>query len=512
MTVSSPQTGDVVCVEATRGSRRRWMFRVVALLLGLSPLLAFEALCRVADWGRPALHDDPFFGFRSTIPLFVLNDDGSQYEIPKSRQKFFRPESFAARKAPDEFRVFCLGGSTTQGRPFAIETSYTTWLELCLNAAQPDRHWDVINCGGVSYASYRLIPILEEVLTHGADLVIIDTGHNEFLEARSFEHVQNRGAVVNTALTAASRLRTFTLLREQYLHLRGQSSTEPGSARPLLPTEVEALLDYQGGLEEYHRDPAWRDGVMQQFEFSLTKLVRIAQGAGVPILLINPCSNLRDFPPFKSEHREDLTAVELEEWESLCQTAGDSMHGNADDLREAIVCLERACEIDPEYAAAFYHLGHCYLAAHRTDDARGMFERARDLDICPLRILQPMNETVLKVARENGVPVVDAQALYEGLSRDGLVGDQWLVDHVHPTITGHQVLADRLAEKLVEMNVVKPTGEWTSTKDARYREHLDSLPDLYFAQGLQRLESEQHWAHGRATLVRPKAKSSSTSR
>jgi len=512
MTVSSPQTINAVPDDATPAARRRWTFRVVALLLGLSPLLAFEAVCRVADWGRPALHDDPFFGFRSTIPLFVLNDEGSQYEIPKSRQKFFRPESFPARKDPDEFRIFCLGGSTTQGRPFAIETSYTTWLELSLNAAQPDREWNVINCGGVSYASYRLIPILKEVLTHGADLVIIDTGHNEFLEARSFDHLQRRGAVVNTALTAASRLRTFTLLREQYLHLHGQSLTEPASARPLLPTEVEALLDYQGGLEEYHRDPDWRAGVMQQFEFSLTTLVRTAQEAGVPILLINPCSNLRDFPPFKSEHRDDLASAELEEWESLCQTAGEQMHGNADGLREAIDCLERACAIDPEYAAAFYHLGHCYLAAHRMDDARRMFDQARDLDICPLRILQPMNDTVLKVARENGVPVVDAQALYERLSRDGLVGDQWLVDHVHPTIPGHQVLADQLAEKLVELNVVKPTADWTATKDARYREHLDSLPDLYFAQGLQRLESEQHWAHGRATLVRPKAPSSAPSR
>ena len=31
-------------------------------------------------------------------------------------------------------------------------------LELSLRAARPEREWDVINCGGVSYASYRLVP------------------------------------------------------------------------------------------------------------------------------------------------------------------------------------------------------------------------------------------------------------------------------------------------------------------------------------------------------------------
>ena len=46
-----------------------------------------------------------------------------RFEIPPSRQDFFRPDYFDAQKSPSEYRVFCLGESTVQGNPFTIETS-----------------------------------------------------------------------------------------------------------------------------------------------------------------------------------------------------------------------------------------------------------------------------------------------------------------------------------------------------------------------------------------------------
>ena len=90
---------------------------------------------------------------------------------------------------------YCLGGSTVQGRPYAIETSFTTWLELNLRTADPRYQWEVVNCGGVSYASYRLVPILRELLAYEPDLFIICTGHNEFLEDRTYASVKARSGV-----------------------------------------------------------------------------------------------------------------------------------------------------------------------------------------------------------------------------------------------------------------------------------------------------------------------------
>ncbi|MGE0374096.1 MAG: tetratricopeptide repeat protein [Planctomycetaceae bacterium] len=499
-TADSAKTGG----HAARSDKpRRWAFRLAAILLGLSPLVAFEGLCWLLDWGRPGLYDDPFVGFRDVRPLFVLNAEKSRYEIPLSRQGYFRPESFPAVKAGNEFRAFCLGGSTVQGRPFAIETSFTTWLELSLQAAEPDRPWDVVNCGGVSYASYRLIPILKEVLGYQPDLIILYTGHNEFLEDRTFDHVKQHGPIVTSALAAASELRTFTLLREGCLRLGGRSSNDPPAGRPILPAEVEALLDYRGGLEEYHWDARWRSDVIAQYRFNLQRMVRMAEAAGVAVVLVNPVSNLRDCPPFKAEHSSHLTPTELAEWESLTTTALDLLNDKVRDLPEAVRLLQRACEIDPQHAGGCYHLAQCYQAAGRTDDARRSFLKAKDLDVCPLRILQPMNEAVLEIARETGTPLLDADALFSREERDGIPGAYWLVDHVHPSVTGHQMIATALAELLVSLGTIHPREGWKAARQQRFDEHLASLDDLYFNQGMDRLNAVRNWARGRARMLRP---------
>ncbi len=482
-----------------------WLFRFLAVLLGLLPLAAFEGICAVCDWGRPSLHDDPFVGFRSVLPLFVPSDDGTRYEIPKSRYGFFRAESFAAVKPRDEFRVFCLGGSTVQGNPWGIETSFTTWLEIALGAADSRRPWQVVNCGGVSYASYRLTPILEEVLTYQPDLVIVCTGHNEFLESRSFADFTDRGPALNAAIGAASHMRSFTLMREGYLRLQGRSAVP--ESRPLLPTEVEALLDYRGGLEAYHRDETWRRNVIAQYEFNLRRMAALCRAANVPLILIDPVCNLADSPPFKAEHDQQLSAERLAEWEATCEAAHQHLHGDDRDLAKATALFEEACRIDPQHAGAFYNLGKCHEAVGQWPSVRKAFIAAKELDVCPLRILEPMHEIVARVARETDTPLLDAQQFFAQRSSGGIVGGEWLVDHVHPKIEGHELLADELMARMASLDMVHPRSDWQVRKRAAFNEHFQSLDNLYFVRGMQHLESLRGWAAGRARRQRPAANS-----
>jgi tetratricopeptide (TPR) repeat protein len=484
-------------------ARRQWLFRLAAVGFGFSLLGAFEVLCVLCGWGRPGLHDDPFVGFRSVRPLFVLSEDGAQYEIPKARQTHFRPQAFAAEKAPNEYRIFCLGGSTVQGRPYAVETSFTNWLEISLQAAEPDRRWKVVNCGGISYASYRLTPILQEVLNYGPDLIVICSGHNEFLEDRKFEHIRARGEFLNASIAAASRLRSFNLMRDGWLRLRGVSSAAPSEGRPLLPTEVEALLDYRGGLEEYHRDEPWRSGVIRQYRFNLRRMVELARQAGVAVVLVNPVSNIGDTPPFKSEHRADLGPQDRQRWESLLEAARRHFRRENYNLHAAIDLLEQACAIDPLHAGGWYTLAECYRSVGKMEQARDAYSKAKELDVCPLRILQPMNEAVIELAGETQTPLVDVQGLFEGRSRSGIVGSDQLVDHVHPSIEGHQRIADALTDKMAELGIVRPAGDWQEKKRRDFHAQLDRLDDFYFIRGAQRLENLRRWARGRVEAVRP---------
>jgi lysophospholipase L1-like esterase len=484
--------------------RWRWLlFRVAAVLIGLSPLLAAEWVFTLLDWGRSDRQDDPYVGFDRIRPLFALNEQSQRYEIAPARQPYFQPDGFAAQKADNEFRVFCLGGSTVQGNPYGIETSFTTWLELTLNAADRRRQWQVVNCGGISYASYRLVPILEEVLRYQPDLIIVCSGQNEFLEDRTYRHLKTQPAWLRTAQSCAARCRTYWVLRAVIQPFRGATKETAAHARPTLPTEVDTLLDYRDGLRQYHRDEVWRQQVIEHYAANLRRIVAITRQAHVPLILVHPVSNLRDCPPFKSEHRDRLSDSDLARWEHLWTEARQRY---AHDLRGAVERLEAAARIDDQYAALQYQMGQCFDALGETERARECYVRAKELDICPLRMLEPMHDELQRIARQTSTPVIDARQLIAAQCRDGIVDDSWLVDHVHPSIRGHQCIAAALTEELMREGLVVAEPDWQARRDAAYAEQLASLDELYYQRGQQRLRSLQIWARGRSTLERPAAR------
>lgn len=491
---------DSSSVPSGAKPRRSWKravgFRLAAILVGLMPLLAFEGICRLAGWGLPAACDDPFVGFSATRPLFALNDDGSRYEIAKGRLTHFQPDSFAAQKPPGEFRIFCLGGSTVQGRPYSIETSFTTWLQLSLQVADPSRSWRVVNCGGVSYATYRLTPVLEEVLNYQPDLIIFYEGHNEFLEDRTYAEIKHAPRWFIWLHERAAAWHTYNLLRAAIVGREDRKLMNPPPTT--LPSEVDARLDWRGGMTAYHRDPAWQHDCIEHFEFNLRRAVTIARSKQVPMMLVNPASNL-DWTPFKAESRSDLTEQQTAEVESLWEQAR-ALYGARQ--AEALPLLRQAAAIDNLHAGLQFDLGKCLQNLGQLDAARETLVRAKDLDVCPLRILEPMNQIVLQVARETGNMLVDADALFSSHSPGGINGPQWFIDHVHPTIEGHQMLADAVADELVRQGFVGPSDGWATDRRQQYDRHLKSLPEKYFRDGAWRLQGEQRWAHGQTKRER----------
>ena len=240
-----------------------------------------------------------------------------------------------------------------------------------------------------------------------------------------------------------------------------------------------------------------------QYRQNVLRMVGLARDAEVKLVLVNPVSSLCDSPPFKSQHRPDLSAQERKQWESLCRDAQQHLRRENHDIRRAIGLFEQACEIDPLFAGTWYTLGECYRTVGRIEDARGAYSRAKEVDVCPLRILRPMNEAVIEIAQETRTPLVDAQELFKRHSPHGLVGADWLLDHVHPAIKGHQLLADEIADRLVALGVVRPGPDWADRKKQRFQAHLDELDDLYFFKGSQRLRNVRRWARGRVEAVRP---------
>ncbi len=462
-----------------------WARRVFGLFLGIAFLLAFEGLCRLAGWGLPDPSVDPFASFQSTSPLFTVDPLTNTHVTAPERLKFFIKDRFPRRKAANTFRIFCLGGSTVQGRPYSIETAFSTWLRLSLEAAYPDRRFEVVNCGGVSYASYRLLPILKECLGYAPDLFIVGTGQNEFLEERTYGSVKRWQAFYHFA----HHWRAYHLLRNlrSVTAATTMSGEDKTASRPILKQEVDALLDYRGGLESYQRNDALIEDIQNHFRNNIERLIATARQGGVPLLFLRPPVNLKDCPPFKSESTHPET-------EALLAKASQVLNRDADS---ALHVLERAVALDPRCADAHYQLGQAYMGRADYRSAERHFWRALEEDLCQLRLLPKMAEDLKAICRGREIDCLDLHVLLGIACPQGLVGDEILVDHVHPSIRGHQMIARSLQDAL-RARLGAPTEGWEARRDTAFKEHLEGIDALYYAHGQQRLLNLHLWTQGRA--------------
>ena len=469
--------------------RRRWAFRLTAVLCGLLPFVLLELTLRAFDVGRPTELSDPFVGFSDKYPQFELDEENGQFVTSKSRRLFFGTERFAAKKPDNGYRVFCLGGSTVRGRPYTIDSAFARWMQVQLSACDPDTRYEVINCGGLSYASYRLRRMTEEVLKYEPDLIVIATGHNEFLEDRSYGHIKNQSETRRAVEESVYNLRIVTAARQLF-------GDKPGAVednRPQLKDQLKTRLDQATGYASYKRDDEWSRQVQEHFRFSLRAMVKMCGDADVPIVFVRLGSNLRDCPPFKSEHRPGLAESDRANWQTLFDKAAGLDRKN---VAEALKLYQQAAKIDDEHALLCYRIARCHDRLKQFKQAEKFYRRAKDLDVCPLRILDAMADDVTKIAKETNTPLVDAATMLEEQSRQGIPGNDLYMDHVHPTIYAHQRIARELVDLLREKKKL-PKGyrHWNGTqRRAAYERHFIALGPTHFAGGKIRVGWLENWA------------------
>ena len=453
-------------------------------------MLVLEIAFRIFGLPEIPASDDPLVDLHQLKPLFVRSDDGQRLQIPESRYNFFRPESFQASKPADEFRIFVLGGSTVQGRPFAVETAFSTWLELALNATDKSKRYEAINCGGISYASYRLAPILDEVLGYQPDLIVLYMGHNEFLEERTYENLKRVPRGLAQVARLISCLRTTQMLR-QLIRSDSQPSEE---GKWVAEAEVRTRLDIAGGLADFHRDADWRADVIAHFEMTLRRMIRRCEAVGVPVMVCVPASDIVDTAPFKVQPNPKLSPGEAKEVALQWSIVTNSENG----AEERMLACEQVLALDPRHAGAAFVLGRLLLEQNDFEAAKRWLVVARDHDVCPLRAPTEIQQLVRVVAKEHEVACVDVADLLDRLDPHELPGLRYFVDHVHPTPESHQKIALWLLQEMQAMGIVETDGSSGLKIEKAFAEHYSGLGEDYFLRGKQRLEGLRQWAAGRA--------------
>jgi tetratricopeptide (TPR) repeat protein len=270
------------------------------------------------------------------------------------------------------------------------------------------------------------------------------------------------------------------------------------------------VLDHSAGLELYHRDEEFSRGVVTHFAHNLRAMIRLCRDAGVPVIVIDPPSNLRDFSPFKSEHGADMTAAEKSRLDARLQAAVRLV--GTGDWTGALDSLDQCIQQDPLYAAYYYWKGKALLGLGRKVEAREQFVRAKDLDVCPLRCISPINAEIVKIAHEERAMLIPFREILdrkvsETGDRSGIPGNESFLDHVHLTIAMHQFVAELILDQMIEHSLVEPSRTLTSQDRTKlYTRAMASLDKRFFLIRDLNLAKTLKWAgrkeEARAALER----------
>ncbi len=346
-----------------------------------------------------------------------------------------QPVRLPEKKAAGTYRIFVLGSSAAMGDPEA-SFSFARVLEAMLQAAYPQQRFEVVNAAVTAINSNLVRGIAEDCAKLEPDLFIVYEGHNEVI------------GPFGPAGVFAPFLRTAAGVRAA-VWLKG---TRIGQLLDNLTRAKGTPADW-GGMQMFLQqqiaaDDPRLDAVRAHFRSNLEAMVVAAHRAGAATFLCTPLTNQRDFAPFLSVHRTGLSAAELARWEESFHAAEAATR--AGDFAAAETSYRAALAIDDRHAELVFRLGRLTLQAGRDDEARTLLGRALELDALRFRTDSTMNDVIREVGADgsHGAQAVDLTRNLAARSPHGIVGDEFLYEHVHLTFRGAYEVAGELFSRV----------------------------------------------------------------
>ncbi len=383
------------------GLARRLLFAAVAAggLLGLSELglrlAGVEAHAdRRGSWCREHIVPSP--------PFFpTAQAEGVTYRVARTESQ---PHPWPADKPAGTRRILALGGSAVHGYGFTRAYAWPDRLEEHLAGAWDGVPVEVLNLGSIAWSSQQLLELTKHALVElDPDAVVLMSGNNELLEwmgARRYLPPDELRAWV-TGVTWSRRLRSIALYTALADTLEASSSAW---GQTEVSDDERLPIDEQGLLTEADRRFAERN-----FRHDLARIRELTQDRGVPLVVVAPPVNLEYPPP---------------DWPGT-DNAAPKAYARAQQLHE---------QGQPE--------------------ALELYWQALEQDPSPNRALPRVRAVALD---QDATATLDGHAVLEATTEDGVVGWSEIFDHCHPNEESHRVLAEAIAEVLVEQ--VFPGGQ-----------------------------------------------------
>ncbi len=451
-----------------RLSRRKlWLFRLVALVVAPLALLGgLEVVLRLAGSG----YDTQF--------LKSVTHEGRELRVPNNQfgWRFFGPElarwpypfALPPTKATNTVRIFVLGESAARGEPVS-EFGLPRVLDALLSLKFPGVQFEVVNVAMTAINSHAIVSIARDCARADGDIWVVYMGNNEVVGpfgAGTLFGPQSPPLALIRANLALKTTRTGQLLDATLKRVRPPAAAAEsgwGGMGMFLEQQVPA------------GDPRLAS-VYDHFAANLTDIIRTGRRRGVGIVVSTVAVNLKDCPPFASQHRPGLSEADLKQWNEHyaagCQAAA------AAQWAPAAAHFAAAARMDDTFADLLFRQARCALALGESSVAQEKFQRARDCDALRFRCDSRLNEITRQLVNargDNRVRLVDAERRFAEESADHLPGREFFYEHVHLTFAGNYLLARLLADEILpllpdgiaEQNAAP--GPWPTSADCARR-------------------------------------------
>ncbi|MGA9293092.1 MAG: tetratricopeptide repeat protein [Ignavibacteriaceae bacterium] len=427
-----PRSEIKTIINASEKKTPKWFYAIL-VLFPIIFLIVLEVFLRIINYG---------YNFDQWVGI----GEGKYIINPNIGRKYFPSGDFYPTKSQDEFdihkkanafRVFVLGGSSAEGFPYSPMGSFSRYIRRRLELVYPNTPVEVINIGMTAINSYTLLDFLPGVLDQKPDLILIYAGHNEYYGALGVGSVESFGSS-RTLIRLMLYLNNFriTQLVRNSLHWVSSSfssgnKTPSGTLMSIMAKNKYILLNSK-----------LFDKGTEQFRANMTDILQLIRDKGVPVILGRLVSNLKDQKPFISVNTPGYKTAD-----HVYEDAGNELKNS-----------------------------------HFTK-ADSLFKLAKDLDALRFRAPERMNKIIEDLGKEFHDAVVPVDSIFDSACPDGIVGDNLIVDHLHPNVKGYQLMGKAFYDCMEKKgylpkteNAKIPFGKQDSTTCANFMfTKLDSI-------------------------------------
>ncbi len=368
----------------------KWFYAIL-VIIPIVFLILLEIALRVFNYG----YDDRQWVDAGGGKLILNPEIGKRYFnninfAPKTIE-----DTFDKVKKENTFRVFVLGGSSAEGYPYTPLGSFSRYIRKRLELVYPHVHIEVVNISMTAVGSYTLLDLIPGVLDEKPDLILIYAGHNEYYGALGVGSMESFGSSrsLTRLILYLNKFKTTQLVRNSIhwvssLFSSEESGKTSGTLMSRMAKNQYILLNsgkFNAGIE--------------QFRENLNSILSLIKGKRVPVIIGRLVSNLKDQKPFISVNTPDY-----------------------------------------ETADQVYKKAEIELNENNFNKADSLFRLAKDLDALRFRAPEKMNSVINQLGIEYNAKIVKTDSIFDSNSPEGIVGDNLIVDHLHPNIRGNQLL------------------------------------------------------------------------